>query len=334
MIFWGMGISQHIHGTDNSRCLISLALLCGHVGRPGTGLHPLRGQNNVQGASDAGLIPMFLPDYQSVTDPEVRGLFGHIWQGTEIDEKPGLTVVEIVDAMYRGEIRGMYVMGENPAMSDPDVEHARRGAGQARAPGGAGRVPDRDRVLRRRDPARLGLAGEDRDRHQHQPPGADGPQGAGAAGRGARGLAHHRRHGEPARARLGLRPSARGLRGDEDVDAQPAPHHLGAAGARELGDLSLPRPRRPRPAGGLRRRLPAPRRARQVHARAGDAAGGGAGPRVPVRADHRAPARALAHRLDDPPGDGARRAGAGGELLAAPRHAAPARRRPPAGGCA
>ena len=66
MIFWGMGISQHIHGTDNSRCLISLALLCGHVGRPGTGLHPLRGQNNVQGASDAGLIPMFLPDYRSV----------------------------------------------------------------------------------------------------------------------------------------------------------------------------------------------------------------------------------------------------------------------------
>ena len=63
MIFWGMGISQHIHGTDNSRCLISLALTTGNVGRPGTGLHPLRGQNNVQGASDVGLIPMVLPDY-------------------------------------------------------------------------------------------------------------------------------------------------------------------------------------------------------------------------------------------------------------------------------
>ncbi|MEO1493531.1 MAG: formate dehydrogenase subunit alpha, partial [Pseudomonadota bacterium] len=126
MIFWGMGVSQHIHGTDNARCLISLALLCGHVGRPGTGLHPLRGQNNVQGASDAGLIPQVLPDYQSVADPEVRELFKHIWQGTEIDEKPGLTVVEIVDAMYRGEIKGMYVLGENPAMSDPDVEHARK----------------------------------------------------------------------------------------------------------------------------------------------------------------------------------------------------------------
>jgi formate dehydrogenase major subunit len=126
MIFWGMGVSQHIHGTDNSRCLISLALLCGHVGRPGTGLHPLRGQNNVQGASDAGLIPMMLPDYHLVADADARDLFRHIWRGTEIEAQPGLTVVEIMDAIYRGEIRGMYILGENPAMSDPDVEHARR----------------------------------------------------------------------------------------------------------------------------------------------------------------------------------------------------------------
>ena len=77
IIFWGMGISQHTHGTDNARCLIALAMVTGHVGRPGTGLHPLRGQNNVQGASDAGLIPMVFPDYQSVENPagprEVRG---------------------------------------------------------------------------------------------------------------------------------------------------------------------------------------------------------------------------------------------------------------------
>jgi formate dehydrogenase major subunit len=130
MIFWGMGVSQHIHGTDNARCLISLALLCGHVGRPGTGLHPLRGQNNVQGASDAGLIPQVLPDYQSVADPEVRELFKHIWRGTEIQETPGLTVVEIIDRVYRGEIKGMYILGENPAMSDPDVEHARKALAQ------------------------------------------------------------------------------------------------------------------------------------------------------------------------------------------------------------
>jgi len=126
MVFWGMGVSQHIHGTDNARCLISLALLCGHVGRPGTGLHPLRGQNNVQGASDAGLIPMFLPDYHSVTDADTRDLFRHIWRGTEIAPEKGLTVVEIMDAIYRAEIKGMYILGENPAMSDPDVDHARK----------------------------------------------------------------------------------------------------------------------------------------------------------------------------------------------------------------
>ncbi len=125
MIFWGMGISQHIHGTDNSRCLISLALMCGQIGRPGSGLHPLRGQNNVQGASDAGLIPMFLPDYQSVKDQGVRDAFHDIWGSESINMNPGLTVVEIMDAVHAGDIRGMYVLGENPAMSDPDVEHAR-----------------------------------------------------------------------------------------------------------------------------------------------------------------------------------------------------------------
>ena len=125
MIFWGMGISQHIHGTDNSRCLISLALMTGQVGRPGAGLHPLRGQNNVQGASDAGLVPMFLPDYQPVGDQGVRTAFQDIWQEGTINPNKGLTVTEILDAVHDGKIDGMYILGENPAMSDPDVEHAR-----------------------------------------------------------------------------------------------------------------------------------------------------------------------------------------------------------------
>ena len=124
MIFWGMGISQHTHGTDNSRCLISLALLTGNVGRAGTGLHPLRGQNNVQGASDAGLIPMFFPDYKPVTDAETRAKYEDFW-GTTLDPERGLTVVEITDAASDGDIKAMYIMGENPAMSDPDQEHAR-----------------------------------------------------------------------------------------------------------------------------------------------------------------------------------------------------------------
>ena len=126
MIFWGMGISQHVHGTDNARCLIALALMCGQVGRPGTGLHPLRGQNNVQGASDAGLIPMFYPDYADVKSDPVHKKFEDLWK-TELSTKPGLTVVEIINAANKGEIRGMYIQGENPAMSDPDLDHARAG---------------------------------------------------------------------------------------------------------------------------------------------------------------------------------------------------------------
>ena len=125
MIFWGMGVSQHIHGTDNSRCLISLALMTGQVGRPGAGLHPLRGQNNVQGASDAGLIPMFLPDYQSVTNDGVRSAFTDVWKSGDFSAEKGLTVTEIMDAIHDDSIQGMYILGENPAMSDPDVEHAR-----------------------------------------------------------------------------------------------------------------------------------------------------------------------------------------------------------------
>ena len=124
IIFWGMGISQHIHGTDNARCLIDLSLMTGQVGRPGTGLHPLRGQNNVQGASDAGLVPMFFPDYQLVTEKDIRSRFEEFWN-TELDPERGLTVVEIMDEVHAGRIKGMYVMGENPAMSDPDAQHAR-----------------------------------------------------------------------------------------------------------------------------------------------------------------------------------------------------------------
>jgi formate dehydrogenase major subunit len=126
MILWGMGISQHVHGTDNARCLIALALATGQIGRPGCGLHPLRGQNNVQGASDSGLIPMVFPDYQRVDEPGALRRFESLW-GAKLDPKPGLTVVEIVNAAYEGRIRGMYIMGENPAMSDPEAAHAREG---------------------------------------------------------------------------------------------------------------------------------------------------------------------------------------------------------------
>ncbi|NVJ92053.1 MAG: formate dehydrogenase subunit alpha [Methylocystaceae bacterium] len=123
IIFWGMGVSQHVHGTDNSRCLITLSLITGHIGREGTGLHPLRGQNNVQGASDAGLIPMVLPDYQNIA--QNRSKFESLWN-SKLDPENGLTVVEIIHAILHGDLKGMYIMGENPAMSDPDLTKARK----------------------------------------------------------------------------------------------------------------------------------------------------------------------------------------------------------------
>jgi len=125
VIYWGMGISQHTTGTDNARCLIALCAITGHVGRPGTGLHPLRGQNNVQGASDAGLIPMMFPDYQRVDHPAAQEKFREAW-GVELDDEPGLTVTEIVGSALKGGVRGMYMMGENPFLSDPNVNKVRK----------------------------------------------------------------------------------------------------------------------------------------------------------------------------------------------------------------
>jgi formate dehydrogenase major subunit len=125
MIFWGMGIAQHTNGTNNARCLIALAMLSGNVGRPGTGLHPLRGQNNVQGASDAGLIPMMYPDYKYVTDPKAQARFEQLW-GVKLSPKSGLTVTEITHGALEGHIKGMYVMGENPFLSDPDLNKVRK----------------------------------------------------------------------------------------------------------------------------------------------------------------------------------------------------------------
>jgi formate dehydrogenase major subunit len=125
IIFWGMGVSQHIHGTDNARCLIALSMMTGQIGKPGTGLHPLRGQNNVQGASDVGLIPMVFPDYQRVDNPDAHSRFEKLWD-TKLDDNPGLTVVEIMHSISDGNLHGMYIMGENPAMSDPNLNHARK----------------------------------------------------------------------------------------------------------------------------------------------------------------------------------------------------------------
>jgi formate dehydrogenase major subunit len=126
VIFWGMGISQHTTGTDNARCLIAMCAITGNVGKPGSGLHPLRGQNNVQGSSDMGLIPMFYPDYKKADDPEVRARFERLWDTPGLDPKRGLTVTEIIGSALKGGVRGMYMMGENPFLSDPNINKVRK----------------------------------------------------------------------------------------------------------------------------------------------------------------------------------------------------------------
>ncbi|MSP13898.1 MAG: formate dehydrogenase subunit alpha [Chloroflexi bacterium] len=123
-IYWGMGISQSTHGTENALCLANLALMTGQIGRPGTGLNPLRGQNNVQGASDSGALPPFLTTYQRVDDPAARQRFEAAW-GVPLSTVPGLTVTEMVDGALAGDIKGMYIMGENPLLTEPYLSHSR-----------------------------------------------------------------------------------------------------------------------------------------------------------------------------------------------------------------
>jgi formate dehydrogenase alpha subunit len=123
-IYWGMGISQSTHGTDNTLSLVNLAMMCGHVGKPGTGLNPLRGQNNVQGCSDSGGLPNVYTAYQRVDLPEVQRKFEEHW-GVKLSPKPGLTATEMIDGALSGAVRAMFVVGENPMMSEPNQNHAR-----------------------------------------------------------------------------------------------------------------------------------------------------------------------------------------------------------------
>ncbi|MFO7711973.1 MAG: formate dehydrogenase subunit alpha [Dehalococcoidia bacterium] len=128
-ILYGMGITQHTTGTDNVKSVANLLLLTGNIGKAGTGFSPLRGQNNVQGACDMGALPNVYPGYQMVDDPAVRMKFETAW-GCELSSRPGLTVTEIANAVLSGHIKGLYVMGENPLLSEPHLEHTRHAMGR------------------------------------------------------------------------------------------------------------------------------------------------------------------------------------------------------------
>ncbi len=123
-ICWTLGITEHHNATDNVLALINLALLTGHVGRYGSGLVPIRGQNNVQGGGDMGALPNKLPGFQDVTDDEARGKFEAVW-GHDVPPAPGLHISLMFEAMERGEIRSLFVLGENPADSEADIHRTR-----------------------------------------------------------------------------------------------------------------------------------------------------------------------------------------------------------------
>ena len=124
-IVYAMGITQHTNGTDNVKSIANLAMITGNIGKESTGVNPLRGQNNVQGACDMGALPNVLPGYQKVAEPAVRAKFENVWH-TELSDKPGLTVVEMMNAACSGELKAMYIMGENPAVSDANTNHVKQ----------------------------------------------------------------------------------------------------------------------------------------------------------------------------------------------------------------
>jgi formate dehydrogenase major subunit len=126
-IIYSMGITQHHTGTDNVMSTSNLAMITGNVGRPGTGVNPLRGQNNVQGACDMGALPVVYPGYQKVIEEEMAQKMTSAWGCGDLNCKPGLTVVEMMNAAHAGDIKGMYIMGENPMISDPDIQHVKEG---------------------------------------------------------------------------------------------------------------------------------------------------------------------------------------------------------------
>ena len=256
IILWGMGISQHVHGTDNARCLIALALSTGQIGKPGSGLHPLRGQNNVQGASDCGADPDVLSRLSARGHARGAASGSRSCGALELDPDPGLTVVETIHAAKRHEIRGMFVMGENPAMSDPDVDHAR----EALATLDHLVVQDifltetaylADVVLRRHRVAREGRHG-----HQYRSHGAARAQGHRAARRREGRLLDSQRAGSPRGRGLVLLASERSVQRDADLHGLDRRHHLGPAGARVVGHLSVRERGRSGRSGGVHRELP------------------------------------------------------------------------------
>ena len=256
MILWGMGICQHVHGTDNARCLIALTLMTGQIGRPGTGLHPLARAEQRAGRLRLGADPDGVPRLPAGRRSRARSKrFEELW-GAEARPQARPDRGRDHERRQGGQDPRHVHHGREPGDVRPGPRPRARGDGEPRAPRGAGHLPDRDRLHGRRGAAGDRVPGEERQLHQHRPHGAAGEEGDRAAGRGARGPLDHRRAGEAAGPRVVVRNAARGVRGDAQGHELDRGHHLGAPRARLLGDLPLRERGRPGRAGGVRHPLP------------------------------------------------------------------------------
>ncbi len=203
-ILWGLGVTEHLYGSECVRMICNLALLTGNVGRPGAALLPLRGQNNVQGSSDHGALPDTFTDYRHVSDEAVASAFEERW-GVKMKREPGMKIPEMFDAAVDGSLKAMYIFGEDVAQTDPNTDARGARARVARLPGLPGHLRERDDQVRGRDPAGVVVPREDRHVHQRRAPRP--------AGRGGQRPARLRQDGlrDPddgvarARARDGLR---------------------------------------------------------------------------------------------------------------------------------
>ncbi len=182
-ILYTLGITEHSHGVDNVRSLANLAMLTGHIGKRSSGVNPLRGQNNVQGACDMGALPNVYPGYQVVTDMANQEKFQRAW-GVPLSSKVGKMIPEMMDGLIAGSIKGMYIFGENSVESDPDIHHVRKALTSAGISGGAGNISHQDRGTGPR-----GIARERHGRRWKGPipirsEGSANPKGRGTPGSG------------------------------------------------------------------------------------------------------------------------------------------------------
>ena len=189
-IFYTLGITEHTVGTANVMNLANLGMVTGHIGFPNAGVNPMRGQNNVQGSCDMGALPNSFPGYPSVLDFEAQKKFTDLY-GVQMPQDMGLRIPEMLELAVHGTLKAMFIMGEDPALTDAGREPRAQGAQEPRLPRGPEHLHDRDGQVRRRVPAGRTVRGEGRHVHQHRAPRAARAQGRRAAGRHAAGLGDH-----------------------------------------------------------------------------------------------------------------------------------------------